>query len=86
MRVLGLLILAAAAAVPIEVVLGQEAHTTRIEPRPYYGAVVTVDAVRRRPIRRTGADHQSWRRDPLIGCDGGDRRSSRRLSAACPGR
>lgn len=43
MRALGLLILAAAAAVPIEVVLGQEAHTTRIEPRPYYGAVVTVE-------------------------------------------
>jgi hypothetical protein len=35
------------AALPVQIalpVLAQEAHTTRIEPRPYYGATVTLEA------------------------------------------
>jgi hypothetical protein len=37
----GLSLLVAAGAVPAAV--AEEAHTTRIETRPYYGAVVTIE-------------------------------------------
>ncbi len=48
MRVLGLLLILAAEAAFISsanvaAALGQEAHTTRIETQPYYGAVVTIE-------------------------------------------
>jgi hypothetical protein len=40
MRLSGSLLLLVAAAVPA---LAEQPHTTRIEPRPYYGAVVTIE-------------------------------------------
>lgn len=40
MRLLATFILVAAAT---PAVLAEEAHTTRIETRPYYGAVVTIE-------------------------------------------
>lgn len=43
MRLLSLLLAAAAAAVLANSAIGQEAHTTRIETRPAYGAVVTIE-------------------------------------------
>lgn len=43
MRVLGFVFIAVAAVVPLHSAIGQGAHTTRIETRPYYGAVVTVE-------------------------------------------
>ena len=43
MRVLGLLPLAAVAATLPGPVGAQTAHTTRIETRPVYGAVVTIE-------------------------------------------
>lgn len=43
MRVPGLLPLAAAAAALIGPAQAQTAHTTRIETRPIYGAVVTIE-------------------------------------------
>ena len=54
MRALSLLLVAAAAAVPIATAIAEQAHTTRIETRPYYGAVVTIEHGVRvtRPCRR----------------------------------
>jgi len=43
MRLLGLLLVAAATAVLVKGAVGQEAYTTRFETRPYYGAVVTIE-------------------------------------------
>lgn len=43
MRLLGLLLAAAAVAVFAGTAMGQQAQTTRIETRPYYGAVVTLE-------------------------------------------
>jgi hypothetical protein len=43
MRSLKALLVAAAAAVPAQSVLAQQAHTTRIETQQYYGAVVTLE-------------------------------------------
>ncbi len=43
MRLLSLLLAAAMAIVLMQPVAGEEAHTTRIETRPVYGAVVTVE-------------------------------------------
>ena len=43
MRVLGLLPLAAVAAALIGPAQAQTAHTTRIETRPIYGAIVTIE-------------------------------------------
>lgn len=41
MRFVGLLLLLATGAAPSA--LAQQPHTTRIETRPYYGAVVTIE-------------------------------------------
>jgi hypothetical protein len=43
MRAFSLLLVAAGAAVPIATAIAEPAHTTRIETRPYYGAVVTIE-------------------------------------------
>jgi hypothetical protein len=43
MRLLGSLLIAAAVAAVAGPVIAQQAQTTRIETRPYYGAVVTVE-------------------------------------------
>jgi len=43
MRSLKVLLVAAAAAVPVQALLAEPAHTTRIETQQYYGAVVTVE-------------------------------------------
>lgn len=43
MRLVGLLLAAAAVAVFARTAIGQQAQTTRIETRPYYGAVVTIE-------------------------------------------
>jgi hypothetical protein len=56
MRILTSLLAAAAAAVPVQSLLAQQAHTTRIETRQIYGATVTVEHGVRviRPIPPTG--------------------------------
>jgi len=43
MRSLTVLLVAAAAAVPVQSLLAEQAHTTRIVTQQYYGAVVTVE-------------------------------------------
>ncbi len=43
MRLLTVLLAAAAVAVLAQGASGQEAYTTRIETRPFYGAVVTIE-------------------------------------------
>jgi len=43
MRRLGLLLAALAAGTFLQGAYAQDAHTTRIETRPYYGAVVTIE-------------------------------------------
>ena len=42
MRIFGILLLSAAVFTSAAA-LAEEAYTTRIEPRPYYGAVVTIE-------------------------------------------
>ena len=42
MRISGFMLVSAAAFWPCAA-LSEEAYTTRIEPRPYYGAVVTIE-------------------------------------------
>lgn len=42
MRLLSLLLALVLAAVLMQPAIGEDAHTTRIETRPIYGAVVTV--------------------------------------------
>jgi hypothetical protein len=56
MRVPGLLLLAAIAAALLGPVQAQTAYTTRIETRPVYGAVVTIEHGVRviRPLPPTG--------------------------------
>jgi hypothetical protein len=38
-----LLLALAGAALPLHPAFGQQAYTTRIETRPYYGAIVTIE-------------------------------------------
>jgi hypothetical protein len=42
MRILGILLVSAVVCTS-SAALAEEAYTTRIEPRPYYGAVVTIE-------------------------------------------
>ncbi len=71
MRILGLLLIAAAVAAYMPSAIGQEAYTTRVETRPYYGAVVTIEHGVRvyRPVPPT----QHMIIDPTLGERGRDR-------------
>jgi hypothetical protein len=43
MRALPFLLVAAGALAPIGTALAEQAHTTRIETKPYYGAVISIE-------------------------------------------
>ncbi len=68
MRAFGLLALAAVAAQFIAPAQAQTAHTTRIEARPIYGAVVTMEHGVRvyRPVPPTGHLIVNPDRVPLV--------------------
>ena len=43
MRALSLLLVAVGAMAPMGAAIAEQAHTTRIETKPYYGAVVSIE-------------------------------------------
>ena len=68
MRVLGVLLVAAGTAALVAPALAQSAHTTRIETRPVYGAVITYEHGVRvfRPVPPTGHMIVNPGRVPLV--------------------